>query len=47
MIDIKGVLLQWFKKFLIRLQTEIKVEKVSNRELAKELHKPIIIDKQI
>ena len=44
MMDIKGVLRQWFLNFLIK-QTSggtVKNENISNRELAEELHKPII-----
>ena len=47
MMDVKGVLLQWFVIFfffLIKklLVEQLKNENVSNKELAKELHKPII-----
>ena len=44
MMDIKGVLRQWFLNFLIK-QTSggtVKNENISNRELVEELHKPII-----
>ena len=42
MIDIKGVLLQQFKK---TADGTVKVEHISNKKLAKELHKSFIIDK--
>ena len=44
-MDIKEVLLQWFVNFLIKKTTSgsgIKNENFSNKELAEELHKPII-----
>ena len=44
MMDIKGVLLQWFIKFFIKKTTHgaIENEIMQNKELAEELHKPII-----
>ena len=39
MIDIKGVLLQWFITFLIINQHPLDL---ATRELAEDLHKPII-----
>ena len=36
-MDIKGVLLQWFINFLIK-----RLQNISKKELAEELHKPII-----
>ena len=51
-MDIKEVLLQWFTNVLIKKTSEgvatfanksdIKNKNVSNKELAEELHKPII-----
>ena len=43
-MDIKGVLLPWFINFLIKKTSGgvIKNEVISNKELAKELHKSII-----
>ena len=44
MMDIKDVLLQWFINSLIKKASRsgIKNENISNKELAEELHKPII-----
>ena len=44
MIDIKEVLLQWFTNSLIKKTSGggIKNEYISNKELAEDLHKPII-----
>ena len=44
MMDIKDVLLQWFIYSLIKKASRsgIKNENISNKELAEELHKPII-----
>ena len=52
MMDIKGVLLQWFINFLIKKtsggaatlvnKSAAKNENISNKELAEELHKTII-----
>ena len=39
MLDIKADLLQWFKNFLTK---KLLVVVISNKELAEELHKPII-----
>ena len=43
-MDIKGVLLQWVIDFSIRINSgrAIKNKKLSDKELAKELHKPVI-----
>ena len=48
-MDIKGVLLQWFFNLKSALLADksasrsgIKIENISNQELAKKLHKPII-----
>ena len=44
MIDIKGVLIECFKKFLIkRLQAVLlKMKNVANQALAEELHKQLL-----
>ena len=44
MMDINVDFLQWFINFLIRkiLVVVFKNENISNKELAEELHKPII-----
>ena len=44
MMDIKGILPQWFIKFLIKRLWggAVKNEIVENKELAEELHKPFI-----
>ena len=44
MIDIKGVLIQWFINFLIRKTSggAVKNEIMQNKELAEVLHKPIL-----
>ena len=44
MMSIKGVLLQWFIIFFDKKTSgsDIKNENFSNKELAEELHKPII-----
>ena len=44
MMDIKDLLLQWFITFFDRRSSggDLKTENMSNQELAKELHKPII-----
>ena len=44
MIDIKADLLQWFISFLIKKYSGsgIKNENISNKELAGELHKPLL-----
>ena len=44
MMDIKGVLLQWFFKFFDKKTSggSIKNENISNTEFTVELHKPII-----
>ena len=43
-MDIKGVLLQWVIDFSIRINSgrAIKNKKLSDKELPKELHKPVI-----
>ena len=44
-IDIKEFLLQWFIDFLIKRQLKgrtVKNENISNKELAEQLHKPLI-----
>ena len=39
----KGFLLQWFINFLINFSgSSIKIENMSDQQLAEELHKPII-----
>ena len=40
-MDIKELLLQWFINFWIK-KTSIENQNISNKELAEELHKPII-----
>ena len=44
MMDIKEVLLQWFKTSLIKklLVAVLRIENIPDQQLAKELHKPII-----
>ena len=44
MMDIKGVLLQWFVNILIKITSvgPVKNENMSDQELVQELHKPII-----
>ena len=44
MMDIKEIVLQWFINFLLRKisGSGIKNENISNKDLAEELHKPII-----
>ena len=44
MMDIKRVLFQWFINVLIKETSvcAVKNESISNQELVKELHKPII-----
>ena len=41
-MDIKEVLLQWFINFLTKKPLLVKNGNISNKELAEELHKPII-----
>ena len=43
-MDIQGILLQWFISFLIKKFSggAVKSETMLNQELAQELHKPII-----
>ena len=45
MMDVKEVLLWWFTTFLIKQTSgsSIKNEKMSDQQLAEELHKPIIL----
>ena len=43
MMDIKGVLLQWFRNVLIKtVGGALKNENMSDQQLAEELHKPSI-----
>ena len=42
MMDIKEVYLQWFISFQINMSGAVKNEIMQNKELAEELHKPII-----
>ena len=44
MLDIKQVLRQWFIIFFDKITSDetVKNENISNKELAEELHKPII-----
>ena len=43
MMDIKGVLLQWFRNILIKtVGGALKNENMSDQQLAEELHKPSI-----
>ena len=48
-MDIKEVLLQWFINSLTKKTSGsgIKNENISNKKLAEELHKPIIIENLI
>ena len=43
-MDLKGVLLLWFRDFLIKKTSRgtVKNENISDKELAEELHKPVI-----
>ena len=43
MMDIEEDLLLWFINFLIKNSTGINIPSKFNEQLAKELHKPIII----
>ena len=43
-MHLKGVLLQWFRDFLIKKTSggTVKNENISDKELTEELHKPVI-----
>ena len=43
MIDFKGILLQWFIKFLIKKTSDVAIQKeiMLKKKLLEELHKPI------